>query len=86
MMFRLNVFYKEVFQMSTTLKAILVVALVIAFVSFLLVGGSPITGTMMSGAMMGDHTMDDMGWMWMPGLLFVAIAVLAAWLMFGNRK
>ena len=72
--------------MSTTIKTIFIVALVIAFVSFLLVGGSPITGTMMSGAMMGDHTMDGMGWMWMPGLLFVAIAVLAAWLMFGNRK
>ena len=72
--------------MSTTIKTIFIVALVIAFVSFLLVGGSPITGTMMSGAMMGDHTMDDMGWMWMPGLLFVAIAVLAAWLMFGNQK
>ena len=84
MVFRLNVFYKEVFQMSTTIKTIFIVALVIAFVSFLLVGGSPITGTM-SGAMMGDHTMDDMGWMWMPGLLFVAIAVLAAWLMFGKR-
>ena len=72
--------------MSTTIKTIFIVALVIAFVSFLLVGGSPITGSIMSGKMMGNQTMDGMGWMWMPGLLFVAIAVLAAWLMFGNRK
>ena len=85
-MFRLNGFYKEVFKMSTTIKAICVVALVIAFISFLMFGGSPITGSMMSGGKMGNQTMDGMGWMWIPGLLFVAIAVLAAWLMFGNRK
>ena len=81
---RLNVFHKEVCQMSTTIKTIFIVTLVIAFISFLLVGGSPITGTMMSGPM-GNQTMDGMGWMWIPALLFFAIAVLAAWLMFGNR-
>ena len=86
MVFRLNVYYKEIFQMSTTIKTIFVVALVIAFISFLMFGGSPITGSMMSGGKMGNQTMDGMGWMWMPGLLFVAIAVLAAWLMFGNQK
>ena len=72
--------------MRTTIKTIFVVALVIAFISFLMFGGSPITGPIMSGEMLGNQTMDGMGWMWMPGLLFVAIAVLAAWLMFGNRK
>ena len=86
MVFRLNVYYTEIFQMSTSIKTIFVVALVIAFISFLMFGGSPITGSIMSGEMMGNQTMDGMGWMWMPGLLFVAIAVLAAWLMFGNRK
>ena len=72
--------------MSTTIKTIFVVALVIAFISFLMFGGSPITGPIMSGEMLGNQTMDGMGWMWMPGLLFVAIAVLAVWLMFGDRK
>ena len=71
--------------MSTIIKTIFVVALVIAFISFLMFGGSPITGSMMSGGKMGNQTMDGMGWMWIPALLFFAIAVLAAWLMFGNR-
>ena len=73
-------------RVNTATKTALVIALVIVMVLLLLFGGGAMTGTMMSGGMMGNGAMGGVSWMWMPTLLIVGLAVLLAWVIFGQKK
>ena len=72
--------------MNTATKTILVIAFAIAVVLLLVFGGGAMTGTMMSGGMMGNDAMGGIGWMWLPALLILGLGVLIAWLIFGQKK
>ena len=72
--------------MNTATKTVLVVAFAIAVVLLLVFGGGAMTGTLMSGGMMGNGAMGGIGWMWLPALLILGLGVLIAWLIFGQKK
>ena len=72
--------------MNTATKTVLVVAFAIAVMLLLLFGGGAMTGTMMSGGMMGNDAMGGIAWMWLPALLILGLGVLIAWLIFGQKK
>ncbi|MCY7388761.1 MAG: hypothetical protein LH481_11985 [Burkholderiales bacterium] len=72
--------------MNTATKTILVIAFAIAVVLLLMFGGGAMTGTMMSGGMMGDGHVGGFGWMWIPTLLVLGLGVLLGWVIFGQKK
>ena len=72
--------------MNTATKTVLVVAFAIAVVLLLLFGGGAMTGTMMSGGMMGHGTMGGVSWMWIPTLLVLGLGVPLGWVIFGQKK
>lgn len=72
--------------MNNANKAALVIAFVVAVALLLLLGGGAMTGTTMSGGMMGSGTMGGIGWMWIPASLVLALVVLLVWVIFGQKK
>lgn len=72
--------------MNETNKTALVIAFVVAVVLLLLFGGGVMTGTTMSGGMMGNGAMGGIGWMWIPALLMLGLVVLLVWAIFGQKK
>jgi len=43
------------------------------------------TGTTMSGGMMGSGSMSGISWMWVPSLLIVALGVVLFSVLFGKK-
>lgn len=72
--------------MNETNKTALVIAFVVAVALLLLLGGGAMTGTTMSGGMMGSGTMGGIGWMWIPASLMFGLVVLLVWAIFGQKK
>jgi len=71
--------------MNESSKTPLVVAFVVVVVLFLIFGGGTMTGSMMSGGMMGQGWIGGFSWMWIPTLLTLGLAVLLGWLIFGKK-
>lgn len=72
--------------MNETNKPALVIAFVVAVVLLLLLVGGAMTGTTMSGGMMGSGTMGGIGWMRIPASLILGLVVLLVWAIFGQKK
>lgn len=72
--------------MNETNKTALVIVFVVAVALLLLLGGGAMTGTTMSGGMMGSGTMGGIGWMWIPASLMLGLVVLLVWAIFGQKK
>ena len=72
--------------MSETSKTHLVIAFVVVVVLFLIFGGGAMTGSMMSGGMMGHGGIGGFSWMWTPTLLTLCLGVLLGWVIFGQKK
>ena len=62
--------------MDTTTKTAHVIAFVVVALLLLLFGGGMMTGTTMSGGMMGSGSMAGFSWMWLPTLLVVVLGVV----------
>ncbi len=71
--------------MNETNKTGLIIAFVVVVVLFLLFGGGAMTGTTMSGGMMGNGSMGGISWMWIPTLLTLGIGVLLGWAIFAKK-
>ncbi|MDP2604999.1 MAG: hypothetical protein Q8S00_20830 [Deltaproteobacteria bacterium] len=54
----------------------LVIAFVVVVVLFLIFGGGAMTGSMMSGGMMGHGWIGGFSWMWVPTLLTLGLGFL----------
>jgi hypothetical protein len=61
------------------------IAFVVAIVLFLIFGGGSMTGSMMSGGMMGHGWIGGFNWMWIPTLLTLGLGVLIGWLIFAKK-
>jgi uncharacterized membrane protein len=44
------------------------------------------TGTTMSGGMMGNGAMGGIGWMWIPTFLVLGLGALLAWIIFAKKE
>jgi len=73
--------------MDATSKTVLVIAFVVVTLLLLLFGGGMLTGTTMSGGMMGSGSMGGIGisWMWAPTLLVVVLGI-ALFLAISGKK
>jgi hypothetical protein len=71
--------------MSEASKIPLVIAFICVVVLFLIFGGGSMTGSMMSGGMMGHGWVGGFSWMWIPTLLTLGLGVLLGWLIFGKK-
>lgn len=72
--------------MNETNKTALIIAVIVAVALLLLLGGGAMTGTTMSGGMIGSGTMGGIGWMWIPASLMLGLVVLLVWAIFGQKK
>jgi hypothetical protein len=71
--------------MDSTTKTALVIAFVVVAVLLLLFGGGMMTGTTLSGGMMGSESMGGISWMWLPTLLVVVLGVVLFSIIFGKK-
>jgi len=71
--------------MNESSKTPLVVAFVVVVVLFLIFGGGTMTGSMMSGGMMGQGWIGGFSWMWIPTLLTLALGLLLGWMIFAKK-
>jgi len=71
--------------MDSTTKTALVIAFVVVAVLLLLFGGGIMTGTPMSGGMMGSESMGGINWMWLPILLVVVLGVVLFLVISGKK-
>jgi hypothetical protein len=65
--------------MNESSKTPLVIAFVVVVLLFLIFGGGVVTGSMMSGGMMGHGSVGGFSWMWVPTLLTLVLGALLAW-------
>ena len=65
-------------------KSALVLAIIVAAL-LLLFGGGMMTGTTMSGGMMGNGSMGGISWMWLPTLLVVILGVVLFSVLFRKK-
>ena len=65
--------------MNESSKTPLVIAFVVVILLFLIFGGGVVTGSMMSGGMMGHGSVGGFSWMWVPTLLTLVLGALLAW-------
>ena len=71
--------------MDATHKTALVIAIAVVALLLLVFGGGMMTGTTMSGGMMGSGSMSGISWMWVPSLLIVALGVMLFSVLFGKK-
>ena len=71
--------------MDATTKTALVIAFVVAALLLLFLGGGMMTGTTMSGGMMGSESMTGFSWIWIPTLLIVVLGVVLFSVLFGKK-
>jgi hypothetical protein len=77
---------EEMSLMNESSKTPLVIAFVVVVVLFLIFGGGAMTGSMMSGGMMGHGWIGGLSWMWIPTILTLCLGVLLGWVIFGQKK
>ena len=70
--------------MDSTTKTALVIAFVVVALLLLLFGVGMVTGTMMSGGMMGSESMSGINWLWLPTLLVVVLGIVLSRSSFGR--
>jgi hypothetical protein len=63
----------------------LIIAFVVVVALFLIFGGRAMTGSMMSGGMMGHGWRGGFSWMWIPTLVTLALGVLLGRVIFGKK-
>ena len=73
--------------MDATHKTALVIAIAVVALLLLVFGGGMMTGTTMSGGMMGSGSMGGIGisWMWLPTLLVIVLGVVLFSVLFGKK-
>jgi len=71
--------------MNVTNKTGSVIAFGIVVVLFLLFGAGAMTGTTMTGGMMGTGYMGGISWMWLPTVLTLGVGILLGWAIFRNK-
>jgi hypothetical protein len=76
---------QEINVMNEMSKTPLIIAFVVIVVLFLIFGGGAMTGSMMSGGMMGHGRIAGMSWMWIPTLLTLCLGILLGWVIFGKK-
>jgi hypothetical protein len=76
---------RETHIMDATSKTALVIAIVITAALLLLIGGGIATETTFSGGMMGNGSMDGIGWTWLPTLLVVVLGVVLISVISGKK-
>ena len=62
--------------MDATHKTALVIAIAVVALLLLVFGGGMMTGTTMSGGMMGSGSMGGISWMWLPTSLVIVLGVV----------
>ena len=72
--------------MDGTSKTALIIAFIAAALLLLLFGGGMMTGTIISGGMMGNGSMGGINWMWLPILLVVVLGVVLFSAIFGTKQ
>jgi hypothetical protein len=76
---------EEINLMNESSNTPLVIAFVVVVVLFVIFGGGAMTGSMMSGGMMGHGWIGGFSWMWIPTLLILGLGVLLGWVVFGKK-
>jgi hypothetical protein len=76
---------EEIYLMNESSNTPLVIAFVVVVALFLIFGGGAMTGSMMSGGMMGHGRIGGFSWMWVPTLLTLGLGVLLGWVIFGKK-
>ena len=71
--------------MNVTNKTGSVIAFGIVVVLFLLFGAGAMTGTTMTGGMMGTGNMGGISWMWLPTFLVVVLGAVLFSVIFGKK-
>lgn len=71
--------------MSESNSTAMVTAFIAVVVLLLIFGGGAMSGTMMSGGMMGHGTIGGHSWMWVPTLITLGLGVLLGSLIFGKK-
>ena len=71
--------------MDAVSRTALVIAFVVVALLLLLFGGGMMTGTTMSGGMMGSGSMGGISWMWLPTLLIVVLGAVLFPVIFGKK-
>ena len=71
--------------MDAAPRTALVIAFVVVALLLLLFGGGMMTGTTMSGGMMGSGSMGGISWMWLPTLLIVVLGAVLFPVIFGKK-
>ena len=71
--------------MEAASRTALVIAFVVVALLLLLFGGGMMTGTTMSGGMMGSGSMGGISWMWFPTLLIVVLGAALFSVIFGKN-
>ena len=71
--------------MDATHKTALVIAIAVVALLLLVFGGGMMTGTTMSGGMMGSGSMAGFSWMWLPTLLVVVLGVVLFSVLLGKK-
>lgn len=72
--------------MTESSKTPLAIAFIGLIILLLIFGGGAMTGTMMSGGMMGNGSVGGFGWMWIPTVVALGLVILLGWVLFGKRK
>ena len=67
--------------MDTAIKT----AFAISALLVLFFGGGMMTGTTMSGGMMGSGSMGGISWMWLPTLLVIVLGIVLFSVIFGKK-
>ncbi len=71
--------------MDAAIKTALVISFAIVALLLLFFGGGMMTGTTMSGGMMGSGSMGGISWMWLPTLLVIVLGVVLFSVIFGKK-
>jgi hypothetical protein len=70
--------------MNATTRTALAIAIAVGVVLLLLFSSGMMTGTMMSGGMMGSDTAAGISWVWVPTLL-VTLGIVIFSIIFGKK-
>jgi hypothetical protein len=76
----------EVIMINETYRKPLIALFAIALVLILIFGSGTMTGSMMSGGMMGQTRIGGYTLMWVPTLLAVGLGLLLGWVLFGRKR
>ena len=73
-------------MINETYRKPLIALFAIALVLILIFGSGTMTGSMMSGGMMGQTRIGGYTLMWVPTVLAVGLGLLLGWVLFGRKR